>query len=89
MDEHHPSEPRYYLPFIGVDPQSQGQGVGTALLTPVLTKCDREHIVAYLEADLRSRPFHQRNGFEVVNEIPLPDGPSLWSMERPPRRGAK
>lgn len=49
--EYHPSEPRYYLPFIGVDPFTQRRGVGRALAAPVLAKCDRDGIVAYLEAD--------------------------------------
>jgi GNAT superfamily N-acetyltransferase len=83
FDEIHPSEPRYYLPFIAVDPNQQKRGVGAAMLAPVLEKCDREGIAAYLEADERSRPFHERNGFKVIREIRLPDGPSIWTMERP------
>ena len=83
FDEIHPSEPRYYLPFIAVDPNQQRRGVGAAMLAPVLEKCDREGIVAYLEADERSRPFHERNGFKVIREVRLPDGPSIWPMERP------
>ena len=91
MDEIHPSEPRYYLPFVGVDPRRQGRGIGANLVAPILAECDRNGIVAYLEADDRSRPFHEGNGFMVRDEIALPDGPSLWPMERlpihPPNRG--
>jgi GNAT superfamily N-acetyltransferase len=85
FDAVHPSEPRYYLPFIAVEPELHKRGVGTAMLAPVLAKCDREGIVAYLEADDRSKPFHERNGFNVIGDVRLPDGPSVWQMERPPR----
>jgi len=84
FDSLHPTEPRYYLPFIAVEPNLHKRGVGTAMLGPVLAKCDREGIVAYLEADDRSKPFHERNGFSVIGEVPLPDGPSIWQMERLP-----
>jgi ribosomal protein S18 acetylase RimI-like enzyme len=84
MAEIHRAEPRYYLPFVGVDPMTQRQGVGRALLAPGLAKCDREGIAAYLEADDRSKPWHERNGFEIIREVRLPNGPSLWSMERKP-----
>jgi hypothetical protein len=32
----HPSEPHYYLPFMGVDLSPRGQGTGSAVLQPVL-----------------------------------------------------
>jgi GNAT superfamily N-acetyltransferase len=88
MEQIHPTEPRFYLPFVGVDPTQQGRGIGAALVAPILEECDHDGIVAYLEADDRSRPFHERNGFEVIRDVRLPDGPSLWPMERPPRQGA-
>jgi hypothetical protein len=63
---HHPSEPRYYLPFIGVDSLTQRRGVGRALVAPVLAKCDRDGIVAYLEEDDRSNLFHERKTFPAT-----------------------
>jgi len=45
----HPREPHYYLPFVGADPPAQGQGVGSALLQPVLRWCDTLRLGAYLE----------------------------------------
>src|SRR5919108_843737 len=30
MDAYHPGEPHWYLPLIGVDPVSQGRGIGSA-----------------------------------------------------------
>lgn len=88
MDQIHPTEPRFYLPFVGVDPTQQGRGIGAALVAPVLAECDRNEIVAYLEADERSRPFHESNGFRVIRNVRLPNGPNLWPMERLPSRAA-
>ena len=33
---HHPAEPHWYLPLIGVDPSRQNQGHGSALLRHAL-----------------------------------------------------
>jgi ribosomal protein S18 acetylase RimI-like enzyme len=87
MDEVHPHEPHYYLPIIGVDPAAQGQGIGSALLRPVLERADREGMAAYLEATTPgSRALYARHGFEDVGILHLPyDGPPLWRMWREPR----
>lgn len=83
----HPHEPHWYLNLLGVVPALQGQGLGSALLAPVLARCDRDGVGAYLAATTeRSRKLYARHGFEVIDEIRLPDGPSLWPMWRAPRR---
>jgi GNAT superfamily N-acetyltransferase len=84
LEERHP---HYYLPVIGVEPAAQGRGVGSALLVPVLERCDREGMPAYLEASSeRIRVLCLRHGFEVVEELRLPDdGPPIWRMWREPR----
>ncbi|MDP1849272.1 MAG: GNAT family N-acetyltransferase [Solirubrobacteraceae bacterium] len=86
MDRHHPGEPHLYLPFLGVLPEWQGRGIGTALMRPMLARCDREGLPAYLEATTpRNVALYRRNGFAVVDEIRLPDdGPPLWRMWRAP-----
>jgi GNAT superfamily N-acetyltransferase len=86
MGEKHPVEPHYYLFFLGTRPEWQGRGVGSALMRPVLETCDRDSVPAYLEATSeRNKQLYLRHGFEVTDEIPLPDGPTLWCMWRVPQ----
>ena len=84
VDSKHPRHPHYYLFILGVEPERQGEGLGTALLRPVLERCDREGVAAYLEASApRNRDLYARNGFEVVEETGLPGGgPPVWRMWR-------
>jgi GNAT superfamily N-acetyltransferase len=87
MEQGHPREPHYYLDSLGVVPEWQGRGVGSALMEPVLARCDSERMPAYLNAGSpRSRELYRRHGFEVTEEFRLPeDGPPLWRMWREPR----
>ena len=92
MMARHPREPHWYLAVLGTDPVHQGKGVGSALIEPVLEHCEREALVAYLEASrIENVPYYQRFGFEVREEIAMPaDGPSVWAMAWTPssRRGS-
>jgi ribosomal protein S18 acetylase RimI-like enzyme len=90
IESGHPDEPHYYLPFLGVDPTWQGRGIGGALLRPVLDRCDRERMPAYLEASSpRNRALYERNGFEVTEELRLGRGsPPVWRMWRNARTTA-
>jgi len=86
QSRHRPDPPHYYLALVGVEPGSQGEGVGKALLQPVLSRCDREGLPAYLEATTpRARAFGERNGFVVIGQIGLRRGPTIWPMWRRPR----
>jgi GNAT superfamily N-acetyltransferase len=87
MEAGHPRAAHYYLDSLGVVPEWQGRGIGSALLAPVLERCDRERMPAYLNAgSARSRDLYRRHGFEVTEEFGLPDdGPPLWRMWREPR----
>jgi GNAT superfamily N-acetyltransferase len=88
-DKKHPHDTHFYLPVIGVAPEWQGKGIGTALLQPVLEHCDREGIPAYLEASSpRNRACYERNGFVVKEEVRMAgDAPPWWPMWRDPVRG--
>jgi GNAT superfamily N-acetyltransferase len=82
----HPKEPHWYLAILGTDPSRQGQGVGSALLQPVLDRCDADGTRAYLESSKeRNIPFYRRHGFEVTGEVKLAGGPPVWTMWRDPR----
>ena len=89
FDAVHPHERHYYLPFVGVVPEAQGAGLGTALMLPVLDKCDREGVPAYLEATSKgSRRCYERIGFETLSEQRVAgDGPEFFPMWRPPSQG--
>ena len=87
LESNHPSEPHYYLPFVGVDPEWQGRGLGAALIRPVLERCDDEKVPAYLEASSpRNRALYERHGFETTEEFTLGKGsPPVWRMWRAPQ----
>ena len=86
VEKLHPVEPHYYLAVLGTDPVEQGKGIGSALMRPVLERCDEEGIGAYLESSKHSNlAFYGRHGFEVTHEIELTDGPTIWPMWRAPR----
>ena len=88
MEHRHLAEPHYYLFAVGTDPAAQGRGIGTALLQPMLERCDRERLSAYLESsNPLNVPFYRRQGFEATGELTLPgpNAPSLTLMRRTPR----
>ncbi|MEM9174360.1 MAG: GNAT family N-acetyltransferase [Myxococcota bacterium] len=81
---HRLREPHYYLAALGTDPPRQGRGIGSALMEPVLARADREGIPSYLESSKADNvPFYRKHGFEVVEELHVPNGPRVWSMLRP------
>jgi GNAT superfamily N-acetyltransferase len=86
LEGKHPREPHYYLPFIGVEPEWQGRGLGSAVLAPVLQRCDDERMPAFLEASTpRNRALYERHGFAVTEEFRLGDSaPPQWRMWRTP-----
>jgi ribosomal protein S18 acetylase RimI-like enzyme len=86
IEKSHPKEPHYYLAVLGVEPEFQGRGFGGALMQPVLARCDRERIPAYLESSKRRNvALYERHGFRVVEELTLPKGgPPIWRMWREP-----
>lgn len=86
MGGHHPEGLHWYLPLIGVVPERQGQGLGTALMTPILARSDAEGLPVYLEATTeRSRALYARLGFETTAVIRMADCPPIWPMVRTPK----
>lgn len=86
MGRHHPHEPHWYLPLIGVDPLHQGRGLGSALLRHALRQCDRDHVPAYLESSNPANiPLYERHGFKVLATIQVGSSPPIRPMLRPVR----
>ena len=56
MEQGIPREAHYYLDSLGVVPEWQGRGIGSALMAPVLERCDRERMPAYLNAGSAAQP---------------------------------
>jgi ribosomal protein S18 acetylase RimI-like enzyme len=80
------SPPHWYLALLGTDPDVQGHGLGSAVLAPVLERCDGDCVGAYLESSHeRNLDFYARHGFRVTGELRLPRGPRVWTMWREPR----
>jgi GNAT superfamily N-acetyltransferase len=86
LDLRAPREPHWHLSLLGVDPARQGTGIGSALLRPMLDRCDREVRAAYLETSKQANlGFYARHGFAVREQVDLPGGLRMWTMLRAPR----
>ena len=84
VDKFHPREPHYYLEYLGVEPELQGKGLGSAILQHLTVKVDEEKVGCYLEnANPRNLPFYQRFGFQIIAEKEI-IGTPCWFMWRPP-----
>lgn len=76
----------FYLNTLGVDAERRGQGLAQPLMERVLTVADDEGVPSYLESsNPRNLTFYERYGFEVMEEIELPNGPTIRPMWREPR----
>src|SRR5947209_5409067 len=85
----HPKEPNHwYLGYLGTRCDSQGQGLGSSMLSEVLAQADDTHTPAYLESyNAKNLTLYERHGFRVVEEIKaLGVGPSIWRMWRDPQK---
>ena len=72
VEAKHPKYKHYYLAYVGVSPLCQGQGIGSALIKPVLQKADEEGIPCYLETGSPDNlPFYQKYGFKVTKQITI------------------
>jgi GNAT superfamily N-acetyltransferase len=90
MERRHTRERHYYVRDIGVHPDMQGKGFGSALLRPTLDRCDREGLPAYLEASSeRNAALYERLGFQHTGELRVGSSPPLRLMLRPPAPAGK
>jgi len=85
VERKHPREPgHYYLAVLGTDPDHQNRGLGSALLSSMLSRADGEGVPSYLEASSENnKRLYERHGFRVVEAVPIPGGgPPVWRMWR-------
>jgi ribosomal protein S18 acetylase RimI-like enzyme len=83
MEWRHLRGPHYYVRDVGVLPNMQGRGLGSALMRPTLDRCDREGLPAYLEASSeRNTALYERLGFRVTRELRIGSSPLLRLMVR-------
>ena len=86
MDRAHPAFEHWYLPWLGVVPDAQGQGLGGRLLEHGLAIVDRTHLPAFLETpNPRTIAFYERHGFVVTAESQSGGCPPVISMIREAR----
>lgn len=88
VSPYHPREPHLYLWVLGVDPGSQGKGIGSAFLRALGERADRERWPAYLETDREtSVRLYQQHGFAIEQELVIAELGDLrtWTMRRSPR----
>jgi ribosomal protein S18 acetylase RimI-like enzyme len=81
----HAPGPHFYLSVLGVEPERQGEGIGSSLIRPVLEMASSAQLPAYLEtATGRNVLLYERAGFAVVEELTIP-GTDIhgWLMLRP------
>jgi GNAT superfamily N-acetyltransferase len=77
-----PDEPHVHLGPIGVAPELQGQGVGSALMQRYLDHLRQDNLAGYLETDKPENvKFYEKFRFEVTREEPVIGVPT-WYMWR-------
>jgi GNAT superfamily N-acetyltransferase len=86
IGEHEPPEPLLYLSHVGVAPERQGEGIGSALMHDGLADADRRGVPVWLETSRADNAaYYERFGFFTVTDEDAPDnGPHIWFMRRDP-----
>ncbi len=84
IDKIHPHEPHFYFEYLGVLPECQGKGYGSAIMQYATAKADEARTACYLEtASPEAVPLYRRYGFDVIEEKEI-IGVQAWFMWRKP-----
>jgi ribosomal protein S18 acetylase RimI-like enzyme len=79
----HANFPHMYLYNLAIDPKYQEKGYSSRLLKPMLAKLDENNLPCYLETGERNISLYEHFGFEVIEQIDLPEFDSdVWLMMR-------
>jgi GNAT superfamily N-acetyltransferase len=86
VGKHEPLEPLLYLSHIGVVPERQGEGIGSALMRDGLARADHDGVPTWLETSLASNAaYYETFGFRTVVHEDAPEGgPHVWFMRHDP-----
>ncbi|MBN8717950.1 Acetyltransferase (GNAT) family protein [Hydrobacter penzbergensis] len=72
INELQSKEPKYYLWFIGVDPEHQNEGIGSILLDEIIEDSEQKQRPIYLETStVKNLPWYKKFGFQIYNELDL------------------
>jgi ribosomal protein S18 acetylase RimI-like enzyme len=76
----------WYLPWLGVDPDAQRTGAGSALLRAMWGRLDPTGAATYLETENEANVrYYERQGYALVAQGVLPDGgPPYFCFSRDP-----
>ncbi|HKJ43061.1 MAG TPA: GNAT family N-acetyltransferase [Sunxiuqinia sp.] len=70
IKKHHPEQPFFYLWFIGVAPEHQQQGIGSALLNEIIRESGRQNYPIYLETSTAENlPFYKKFNFSIYHTM--------------------
>jgi ribosomal protein S18 acetylase RimI-like enzyme len=77
----------WYLYNLSIKKDAQGKGIASKLLRPMLTFCDEEKMVAYLETNKESNvTLYEHYGFELKKKEAIPKTQVIhYSMVRNPK----
>jgi ribosomal protein S18 acetylase RimI-like enzyme len=79
-------EPHWYLLIVGVDPELQGRGLGSALVAEGLARADEANAPCYLEtSEERNLAFYERHGFRRSRPRRSERWPAWVGMRREPQ----
>ena len=79
----HANFPHMYLYNLAIDPKHQGNGYASRLLKPMFAKLDENNLPCYLETGERNISLYEHFGFELVEQINLPESDNTgWLMMR-------
>ena len=84
VESHQPEEPLSYLSHVGVAPERQGEGIGSALMRDGLARSDNQGVASWLETSkARNAVYYEGFGFRTVVDEDAPGGgPHIWFMRR-------
>ncbi len=73
-----------YLWFIGVDPASQGKGIGTGIMQKVIADSNKTQRTIYLEtSNQENLRFYKKHDFEIYHKLEL--GHTLYMLKKTPQ----